>query len=196
MNLPNKITTMRIIMTIFIIIILLFPFDSLGISSTKLFINEAVVVDLKYFISGAIFIIAAISDFFDGYIAKKYDMVTDLGKILDSLADKFLVDSILIILAAQGLIHPIIPVIVVTLDALIDSIKKVIASKHKEIIKVKSNKLKSIFLMTGIILTLFNNLPFELINFKLSDVLLILSAVLSVYSAIQFYQANNKSILN
>src|SRR5574344_2015429 len=116
MNLPNKLTILRIVLTIFIITILLFPFDSIGIPSAKLFINEEIVIDIKYIIAGGIFILASLTDFIDGKIARKYNLVTDLGKILDAIADKFLVNSTLIILAAQGLIHPIIPIIVVARD--------------------------------------------------------------------------------
>lgn len=192
MNLPNKITTIRIILTSFIVAILLFPFDSLGISSTKLFINEMVVVDLKYLIAGILFILAAITDFIDGYVARKYDMVTDLGKMLDAIADKFLVNSVLIILSAQGLIHPIIPVIIVTRDTFVDIIKMIVGSKQQVVAAIKSGKYKTAFLMAGIILTLFNNLPFELINIQISDVLLIIATALAIYSAIQYYQLNKK----
>lgn len=196
MNLPNKITFIRIILTVFIIVILLFPFDSLGISSTKLFINEAIVVDIKYFVAGGLFIIASITDFIDGYIAKKYNLITDLGKMLDAIADKFLVNSVLIVLASQGLITPIIPVIIVTIDAFVDAIKMIVGNKQNAVTIIKSNKYKTSFLMIGIVLTLFNNLPFELINIKVSDVLLIIAAVLGIYSAIQYYQMNKKIILN
>lgn len=196
MNLPNKITTIRIFLTAFIVVILLFPFDSIGISSTKLFIGEAVVVDLKYLIAGILFILASLTDFLDGYIARKYNLITDLGKMLDAIADKFLVNSVLIILSAQGLIHPIIPVVIVTRDTFVDIIKMIVGSKHQVVAAIKSGKYKTAFLMIGITLTLFNNLPFELINIRISDVLLIIATALSIYSAIQYYQLNKKVILN
>lgn len=194
MNLPNKITFIRIILTSLILVILLFPFDALGISSTKLFINEAVVVDIKYFIAGVIFIFAAITDFIDGYIAKKYDLITDLGKMLDAIADKFLMNSVLIILTSQGLIHPIIPIIIITIDTFVDIMKNIV-SKQNDIKCIKLEKYKNFLLVIGIVLTLFNNLPFELLNIKVSDVILIIVTVISVYSAIQYYQMNKKIIL-
>lgn len=196
MNLPNKITLIRIVLTILIVVILIFPFDAVGLTSTKLFINEAIVVDIKYFIAGALFIIASLTDFLDGYIARKYNLITDLGKMLDAIADKFLVNSVLIILASQGLIHPIIPVIIVTRDTVVDIIKMIVGSKKEVVAAIKSGKFKTAFLMIGITLTLFNNLPFELINIKVSDVLLIIATVLAVYSAIQYYQINKKIILS
>lgn len=196
MNLPNKITLIRIFLTCLVVIILLFPFDAVGLTATKLFINEAMVVDLKYFIAGALFIIASLTDFLDGYIARKYKMVTDLGKMLDAIADKFLVNSVLIILASQGLIHPIIPVIVVTRDTVVDIIKMIVGSKKEVVAAIMSGKVKTIFMMLGISLTLFNNLPFELINIKISDVLLIIATVLSVYSGIQYYSQNKKILFD
>ena len=196
MNLPNKITSLRIFITILIIIILLFTFDSVGLTATKLFINELIVVDIKYFIAGVLFILASITDFLDGYIARKYNMISDLGKMLDAIADKFLVNSVLIILASQGLIHPIIPVIVVARDTVVDIIKMIVGSKKEVVAAIKSGKLKTACLMLGIILTLFNNLPFELYNIKVSDALLIIATVLSVYSGIQYYQINKKIILS
>ena len=196
MNLPNKITLARIFLTVLIVIILIFPFDAVGLSATKLFINEAIVVDIKYFIAGALFIIASLTDFLDGYLARKYNLITDLGKMLDAIAHKFLDNSVLIILASHGLIHPIIPVIIVTRDTVVDIIKMIVGSKKEVVAAIKSGKFKTAFLMVGIVLTLFNNLPFELINIKVSDVLLIIATVLAVYSAIQYYQINKKILLS
>ena len=195
MNLPNKITMLRIFITVLIIIILLFPFDAVGLTATKLFIDVLIVVDIKYFIAGGLFIFASLTDFLDGYVARKYNMITDYGKMLDAIADKFLVNSVLIILASQGLIHPIIPVIIVARDTIVDIIKMIVGSKKEVVAAIKSGKVKTIFLMLGIILTLFNNLPFELINIKVSDVLLIIATVLSVYSGLQYYQINKEIIL-
>ena len=196
MNLPNKITMVRLILTILIVIILLFPFDMIGLTSTKLFIGEAIVVDVKYFLSGILFIIASLTDFLDGYLARKYNMVTDLGKMLDAISDKVLVNSVLIVISAQGLIHPIIPVIIVSRDTIVDVIKMIVGSKQKPVAAIKSGKYKTTFMMIGIILTLFNNLPFELINIKVSDIFLIVATVLSIYSGMQYYNLNKKVLLS
>lgn len=195
MNLPNKITLTRIFMTILIVFILLFPFDAVGISATKLFINESIVIDIKYLIAGVLFIIASVTDSLDGYIARKHNLITDLGKMLDAIADKFLVNSILIILSSQGIIHSIIPVIIVTRDIIVDVIKMIVGNKRHAVAAIKSGKVKTIFLMVGIALTLFGNLPFELINIQVSDILLIIATVLSVYSGIQYYQMNKELIM-
>lgn len=196
MNLPNKLTVFRIFITIFIIIILLFPFHAIGISSIKLFINESIVVSLKYIIAGVLFIIGCLTDFVDGYITRKYNMVTELGKMLDAIADKILVNSVLIILAAQGIIHPLIPVIIVSRDTIVDVIKMIVGNKKGAVAAIKSGKIKTTFMMVGLSLTLFNNLPFELWNLKISSLFLIIATVLSIYSGIEYYKQNKLYILS
>ena len=194
MNLPNRITMARIFLSILIIAILLFPFDAVGITTLKLFINESIVVYVKYLIVGGLFIVASITDFVDGYIARKYSMVTDLGKMLDAIADKVLVNSVLIILATSGFIHPLIPVIIVCRDTFVNTIKMIAGNKGKVVAAIKSGKLKTICMMIGISLTLFYNLPFELWNLRISDVFLYVACILSVVSAVQYYNLNKKYI--
>ena len=197
MNLPNKLTVSRIIMAILIIIILLggdYIGGLFGFEIPKLFINETIVVDLKYIIAGFLFIAASLTDFLDGYIARKYNLITDLGKMLDAIADKVLVNSVLIILSSSGFIHPIIPVVIILRDTIVNSIKMVAGNKGKVVAAIKTGKIKTACLMFGIVLTLFYNLPFELWNFKVSDCLLIVAAVMSIISGVQYYQMNKKYI--
>lgn len=194
MNLPNKLTVVRMILSVIIIGLLLFPFDAIGISIPKIFINERLVIDVKYIISGILFIIASITDFLDGYIARKYNLITDLGKMLDAIADKMLVNSVLIILASTGFIHPIIAVVVVFRDTVVNTIKMIAGSKGKVVAAIKSGKLKTACLMVGITLTLFYNLPFELWNLKVSDFLLVIAAILSIVSAVQYFSQNKNLI--
>lgn len=195
MNLANKLTMIRIYLSIFIIVVLVFPFDAVGFSLPKLFVNESLVVDIRYVIAGVLFVVASLTDFFDGMIARKRNMVTDFGKMIDAIADKILVNSVLIILSASGFIHPIIPVLIVVRDSIVTSIKMIAGNKGQVVAAIKTGKVKSACMMTGIALTLFYNLPFELINLKISDCLLIIACVLSVISGVQYYQMNKKLIL-
>ena len=190
MNLPNKLTISRIIMSVVIIILLLFPFQMAGIEFPQLFIDEKLVVDSKYLIAGFLFILASLTDFLDGYIARKDNIVTDFGKLLDAIADKVLVNSVLIILASQGFIHPIIPVVIIVRDSIVNSIKMIAASRGKVVAAIKSGKVKTATLMVGIALTLFYNLPFELVNLRVADFLLFVAAILSIISGIQYYLLN------
>lgn len=194
MNLPNKITMSRIILSFVVMGILLFPFEASGITLPKLFISESLVVDIKYFIAGALFIIASLTDFIDGYMARKRNLVTDLGKMLDAIADKVLVNSVLIIMASQGFIHAVIPVVIVTRDIIVDTIKMIAGSKGSVVAASNLGKLKTIFMLVGISLTFFYNLPFELWNLRISDFLLIIATILSIVSGVQYYYANKKFI--
>ena len=187
MNLPNKITFARIILTVIIVIMILFPFNTIGITTTKLFINEAIVVDVRYLIAGILFLIASLTDFLDGYIARKHNLVTDLGKILDAIADKILVNAVLVALAAQGLIHPLIPIIIISRDIIVDSIKMIVGNKKEAVAASNLGKAKTLFMMSGITLSLFYNLPFELWNLNISNLLLIVATILSVVSAFDYY---------
>ena len=187
MNLANKITISRIVLTLLLIALLLFPFDELGISTYKLFVNEALVVDIKYLIAGVLFLVASLTDFLDGHIARKYKMVTDFGKMTDAIADKLLVNSVLIILAGQGMLHPVIPVIIVGRDTAVDVIKMIIGNKGHAVGAIKTGKYKTACMMVGVTLTLFYNLPFELLNVNVASIFIIIATILSVISGFQYY---------
>ena len=187
MNLANKITMSRVILAIVIMILLLFPFEGLGLELPSYVVNGNIHVELKYIIAGVLFIIASLTDFFDGRIARKYNMVTDFGKMVDAISDKMLTNSLLVILASNGMISPVIAVIFIVRDIAVDSIKMVVGNKGKAVAAIGIAKLKTATLMFGLVFTLFYNLPFELIGIRVSDVLLIISAILSVVSAFQYF---------
>ena len=116
MNLPTKLTMSRLFLTIVIILLFLFPFNQMGISfpSYALTINNEILeIDSIYIISGILFVIASFTDFLDGKIARTKNLVTDYGKFLDAIADKVLVNSVLIIFATKNVISPIIPVVII-----------------------------------------------------------------------------------
>ena len=194
-NLPNKITLARIFVTVLIVFILLFPFGMTGIDIPRLFINEKIIVDVRYLVAGVLFIIASVSDFLDGYLARSRNLVTDFGKMLDAIADKVLVNAVLVILAAQGQISPIIAVVIIVRDIIVDSIKMVASSKGRVVAAIKSGKLKTACMMVGLSLTFFYNLPFELIGLSVDKLLLFVATVLSVLSGIQYYLLNKELIL-
>lgn len=186
MNLPNRLTISRIFLTIVIIILLLFPFYSIGISFPKFNIS-GIVVDSSYFIAGIVYIIAAFTDFLDGSIARKNNLVTDKGKLLDAIADKVLVNSILIIFACRGFIPAIVPVIYIFRDEVVNSLKMDILRKGYVTAAIKSGKIKTASMMIGLGLMFFYNLPFELMNLKVADFLIYFATVMSIVSAIEYY---------
>ena len=191
MNLPTKLTVLRIIMTFVIIVLLLFPFYYVGFNFPMFKVGN-IIISLQYMISGVLYVIASLTDFLDGYLARKNSQVTDLGKMLDAIADKILVNSVLIILAYKGMIPIVVPVVTVLRDTFVDAIKMQAASKVKVVAAIKSGKLKTATLMVGTTLAFFYNLPFELWSINVADTLLIIATALSIVSGIQYYVLNKE----
>ena len=192
MNLPNRITMSRIFMTILIIGVCLFPFYSVGIEIPKYEIS-GIVVDLRYIIAGVLFIIAAVTDFIDGKLARGRNLVTDTGKMLDAIADKVLVNSVLIIFAANGFIHPIIAVIYIFRDEVVNAMRMHAAKGGVVVPASITGKIKTFAMMTGLSLMFFYNLPFELVNIHIDEFLIYFATVMSVVSGIQYYRSIMKS---
>ena len=195
MNLPTKITVARLVLTVFVLILLWDSFFSfIGFNFPKYNVN-GVLVQLNYIIAGVIFIIASLTDFLDGYLARKNNQVTDLGKMLDAIADKVLVNPVLIVLAANGFIPTIIPVIYVTRDIVVDAIKMQAATKGKVQAAIKSGKYKTACMMTGICLVFFYNIPFEFFNINVAFGLLYLACILAIVSAVEYFVINKQLVL-
>jgi len=192
MNLPTKLTIVRILFSVILIGILVFPFDMIGIEIPV--VRTVIDLDLRYVIAGCLFIVASMTDFLDGYLARKYDMVTNRGKILDAIADKILVNPILIIFTAEGLIHPLVPVIVVARDIVVDTIRMEAASKGKIVAAIHSGKIKTASMMVGMTLLFFSNLPFEYIGIRVDLFFIYFATIMSLVSMIQYYSMN-KNIL-
>lgn len=195
MNLPTKLTVLRLILSVVIIILLVFPFYTVGLQFPTYTISGlSSPIELQYIIAGVIFIIASLTDFLDGYIARKYNLITDTGKMLDAIADKVLVNSVLIILAAQGFINEIIPVIIVLRDIVVNAIKMEAAAKGKIVAAIGSGKLKTASLMVGTTLAFFYNLPFALIDIEVASLLLYFACIMSIVSACQYFTMNKDII--
>ncbi len=193
MNLPNKITLGRIVLAILIIIMLIIPWHELGIYFPVYLLGN-VKISLLYIITGVMFVIASVTDFIDGHIARSRNMVTDFGKVMDAIADKVLVNGLLIILAYNKVIPVIVPVIIITRDIVVDSCKMISGSKGKVVAASFLGKAKTMCMMIGMTLAMFSNLPFELIPIKIDEVLIIIATVLSVVSGSQ-YVYNSKEFL-
>ena len=95
MNIANKLTVFRIILIPVIVLVELFPYDQFGIH-VPYYVIEHVTLSLKNIVVLVLFATAAITDFIDGYLARKYDMITVFGKFLDPIADKLLVNTLVI----------------------------------------------------------------------------------------------------
>ena len=186
MNLPNRITMARIVLSVLLLVMLLMPWYSLGVEF-PVYQVATLTVNLKYIIAGIIFLIASTSDFLDGYLARKNNMVTDFGKVMDAIADKLLVNGLLIVLAYDRIISIVIPVVIISRDIVVDSCKMISGQNGKVVAASIMGKLKTICMMSGLTLTMFYNLPFELVGFPVADILLIASVILSVISGAQYF---------
>ncbi len=198
MNLPNKLTITRIVLSILIIIFLIFPFQTAGIGIPQLFINEKIVVDVKYLIAGVLFMLASITDFLDGYIARKNNLVTDFGKLMDAIADKMLVNGVLIILAYNHFLPVVVPVIIITRDIIVDSIKMASGSKGKVVAASWAGKIKTICMMIGVTLVFFYNMPFAFIakGLHVDYFFVFVAVIMSIISGCQYYIVHKEFIFS
>ena len=107
--------------------------------------------------------------------------------MIDAISDKLLTNSVLIILACEGKVSTTVAVVIIMRDIVVDSIKMVIGNKGHAVGAIYLAKVKTTLLIVGITLTLFYNLPFELIPLRVSDFLLAVAAILSVITGIKYY---------
>lgn len=186
MNLPNKITIGRIILSILLIVLMLMPWYQLGVNF-PIYSIGSIDINMKYIWAGIIFLVASVTDFIDGYLARKNNQVTDFGKVMDAIADKMLVNGLLIILAYDRVISVVIPVVIITRDIIVDSCKMISGEHGKVVAASIMGKLKTICMMSGLTLTMFYNLPFELVGFPVAEILLLAAVILSVISGCQYF---------
>lgn len=195
-NLPNYLTTCRIILAFVIITILLLPFEMMNISFSKYLIDGTIIIDIKLIICAVLFLIASITDYYDGKIARKYNLITNYGKVMDAIADKVLIDGVLIALCGKGYVSPVIPVIIVIRDIIVDSIKMIAGDNGDVVGAIVTGKFKTAFLMIGIILKLIGNYPMGMFNIALDDFFLISATVLALISAFEYFKMYKKYFKN
>lgn len=145
MNLPNKITIARIVM-IFLFLIISNADDTIE----KLLGNEFV-QPWKIF-GFALAILAGITDFFDGYIARKYNMITDFGRLMDPVADKIFVTTAFIVLVENNILSGWIAVIILSREFLVTGLRLLAASKGMIVPADSTGKLKTVLQMVFLIL--------------------------------------------
>ena len=192
MNLPNKITTFRMICVIVIDFILLFPWKDCGINMPLVF-NF---ISLEYFISAILFLVASFSDFLDGYLARKYNLVTTYGKFMDPIADKLLVDTVVIIMAVKAphLVPPVVAVIMIARDLLVDALRQLASTKGVVLAANIWGKLKTVVQMVGLTFALLLDWPFGLLNLPISITTIVcyIAGVVSLLSGILYFTKNLK----
>ena len=200
MNLPNKITCARLVIAVAVLIILCVPWDVIGVNWKTFDVLGVQNVDLKYIVAGVLFLVGSVTDFLDGYIARNYNLVTDFGKVMDAIADKVLVNGVLILFACgeDPRLHVIIPVIIITRDIVVDSIKMASGNKGKVVAASWPGKIKTICMMIGLTLLFFYNMPFAFIGhgIPVGDFFVYVATIMSIISGCQYWLANKDFIFS
>lgn len=184
MNLPNKLTLFRILL-IPVMVLLSYFFKDNIIFHTVSLSNLLVLI---------VFVIAAFTDFLDGYIARKYDMVTTFGKFMDPLADKLLVLAGLIILLEMNVIYGWAVILILAREFMVTGIRLLAVEDKVVIAASKLGKAKTISQMFMVIVLLLGNYPFELIGIPLGVILIYVATALTVISGIDYFIKNKHVI--
>lgn len=195
MNLPNKITLCRIILIPFMMIVPLF-----GIKSTLLGINVGNLISL------AIFLIASFTDYLDGHIARKNNLVTNFGKFLDPIADKLLVLTALIMFVEAGKLPAWIPVVIAAREFMVSGIRMLAAGEGNVIVASQLGKIKTVSQMIAISLAFVDNNPFmaftskclcipELVLNILMSVAMLVSVIATIWSGIDYFEKSKDIVL-
>lgn len=188
MNLPNKLTVFRMLLVPVIIVLCIFPIDgSWTIWGQDLPIHQFIVVVL--------FIVASLTDFLDGQIARKQNIVTTFGKFMDPIADKLLVNSLIIILACTSKIHMIVPLIMIARDLVVDAIRLLASQNNVVLAASQLGKAKTFTQMLGIIFILLNNIPFCFLGVRVDLITMAAATLISLVSGIDYFMKNRQFIL-
>lgn len=170
LNIANQLTIVRIVAIPLYLLVLYINKDWSNVAAT------------------IIFIFAGVSDFLDGYIARKYNMITDLGKILDPIADKILVAAALIALIDLDRLYWWIAVIMLARDFTMEALRNLAASKGIIIAAGIWGKLKTTFQMVAIGMISFKNVWLGINWYILGQILMYIALVLSIYSAFVYFR--------
>jgi CDP-diacylglycerol---glycerol-3-phosphate 3-phosphatidyltransferase len=194
MNLPNRLTLLRIFFVPLIVFVFVFPFAQYGIVFGHISI-DFVTLPIVNLIALGLFVLASITDFFDGYLARKNNQISTFGKFMDPIADKLLVNTMFILFAIQGLIPAIAVLVIIWRDVFVDGLRMLAAEKGKVVSAGYMGKLKTVVQMLTIMLLLVSNLPFELYNLPVSNFLLWFSVVVSIISGVGYFRQLSSLVL-
>jgi CDP-diacylglycerol--glycerol-3-phosphate 3-phosphatidyltransferase len=187
-NLANRITLARIFLVPVVTIFLLIRLDvePLTIGNYSISYNQVFALLL--------FIIAASTDGLDGYIARKRKIVTNLGKLLDPLADKLLMAAVLIALVEMGKLGAWVAIIIISREWAVTGLRQVALLEGTVLAASKWGKWKTAVQITMIIVLLLNNFPFNFLDLRI-DLFVVWAAVLiTVYSGVDYFVKNKNLI--
>ncbi|KAA9242794.1 MULTISPECIES: CDP-diacylglycerol--glycerol-3-phosphate 3-phosphatidyltransferase [Aerococcus] len=184
MNLPNRLTMLRILMIPLFILLIEIPFDwgtwSIGSQS----------VNIQFAVAALIFAIASLTDWLDGYIARRDNLVTNFGKFADPLADKMLVITALIELIALGKAPAWLVAIIVMRELAVTGLRLLIVTEGEVLAAKWPGKIKTCTQMLAIILLLVNDFPFQAFPFSFGQFCLYLALLATIYSGYDYFKKN------
>ncbi|WP_077211591.1 CDP-diacylglycerol--glycerol-3-phosphate 3-phosphatidyltransferase [Bacillus dakarensis] len=190
MNLPNKITVSRIILIPLFLIIMLYPFSwgELSILGATL--------PVTHFVGALIFILASTTDWVDGYYARKYNLVTNLGKFLDPLADKLLVSAALIVLVQLGMASSWLVIIIISREFAVTGLRAILAGEGEIVAANMLGKIKTWTQIVAISSLLLHNMIFELISLPFATISLWVATFFTIWSGWDYFIKNKHVFIN
>ncbi|TFE03431.1 CDP-diacylglycerol--glycerol-3-phosphate 3-phosphatidyltransferase [Jeotgalibacillus sp. R-1-5s-1] len=184
MNIPNKITISRIFLIPLFMIFMLVDF---GWGELTLLGAD---IPVHHFIAAMIFIFAATTDWVDGYYARKYDLVTNLGKFLDPLADKLLVSAALIILVELQMAPSWLVIIIISREFAITGLRLVLAGSGEVHAAAMLGKIKMWVQIVAISSLLLHNIFFAMFSIPFDLIALYVAAFFTVWSGVDYFVKN------
>ena len=134
-----------------------------------------------------LFAIASLTDYLDGYIARKHNLITSFGKFIDPIADKLLVNTMFILFAVDGVVPAVFVLIMIWRDMIVDGLRMNASAKGKVVAAGMMGKAKTVLQMFAIIFLLLNNLPFAFVSLPVADILFYAAVAVSVASGAEYF---------
>ena len=188
MNLPNRLTVTRLcLVPVFIALYLCPYFTDISVPQIHILFTDISVIQLLAFI---VFLGASLTDFLDGYLARKNHLVTTFGKFVDPIADKMLVNSALILLTWNNKMSVIALIVMLLRDTFVDGVRLVASSSNRVLAASIYGKLKTVTQMVGICLLLLNNPIFAHWDIPFANYVINIAACVSLLSGIDYFWKN------
>lgn len=184
MNIPNRITLSRIFLIPIFILLLSLPLD------WGVWVIGGAHLPVDDFVAALLFILAAGTDWIDGYYARKYNLVTNLGKFLDPMADKLLVSSAFILLIEMELIPAWVVILIISREFAVTGLRLVAAGEGIVMAAGNMGKWKTAFQLIAISALLLHNVPFSYLSLPFDMITLYIALVLTILSGIDYFVKN------